>query len=231
MTNEVLFFITLLLNFFGIIAFYKFFGKNGLFVWMGFATIMANIEVVKAIDVFGMSMTLGNVIYGTLFLAADILNERYGQKNAKLGIYFGFATMIVFTFMTQVNLQYTPNASDFASPHMAVIFAITPRIMVASLGAYLIANIIDTYVFVWIRKHTGEKYVGLRKNGSTLVSQFIDSALFTLGAFLGVFPFGLVIELIFTTYFLKIALALLDTPFLYWAVKIKPVDEEQIKLF
>lgn len=56
--NEILFFITLIVNFIGIILAFKFFGKKGLFAWIAFATVSANIEVIKCVDIFGLSLTL-----------------------------------------------------------------------------------------------------------------------------------------------------------------------------
>lgn len=116
------------------------FGKAGLFVWIGFATVVANIEVTKSIDMFGLSVTLGNVIYGTIFLATDILSENYGGKEARKGVMIGFFTTVVFTIMSQINLLFIPNEQDFVSGAMETVFSIMPRICIASIVTYLISN-------------------------------------------------------------------------------------------
>ena len=218
--NELLFSITLLVNFVGILISYKLFKKTGLYTWIAFATIIANIEVTKCVDIFGMSLTLGNVIYGTIFLATDILSELYGGKSARKGVMIGFLSMIVFTIISQINLLFIPNSFDYVSEAMKTIFALTPRICIGSLIAYLISNTLDTYTYDFIKKKF-PKHLWLRNNGSTMTSQLVDSFLFTIIAFGGVFSWLEVIELSITTYLLKLIIALCDTPFLYIARKIK----------
>lgn len=215
--NEVLFFITLILNFFGILIAYKIFGKTGLYCWMVFATVLANIEVVKCVDIFSMSLTLGNVIYGTTFLVTDILGANYGIKEARKAVYLGFSAMVLFTVFTQVNLLYVPNASDFASPAMQTLFSLTPRICLGSLLAYVVANTLDTYLFHALNRFP----LWVRNNGSTMVSQFVDTWIFTLVAFWGVFDLKQLVELFITTYIIKFLIAACDTPFVYLAVKNK----------
>ena len=218
--NELLFVVTLVVNFAGILLAYKFFGKAGLFVWIGFATVVANIEVAKCIDLFGLSLTLGNVTYGTIFLATDILSEKFGGKVARKGVLVGFFTMISFTLMTQLSLLFVPNAQDFVSESMKNIFSIMPRICVASMATYLISNMLDTYTFEFIKKKF-PKHLWFRNNGSTLTSQLVDSFLFTFLAFAGIFGLMEMVELSLTTYAVKVVIAICDTPLLYVARKMK----------
>lgn len=194
--------------------------KQGLYVWIGIATIIANIEVTKCIDIFGMSLTLGNVIYGTIFLATDILSEIYGDKDSRKGVYIGFLSMITFTLLTQINLLYIPNKEDFVSSSMQIIFQLTPRICIGSLIAYIISNILDTYIYKFIKiKLPSDKWLWLRNNGSTMISQIIDSIIFTIISFIGIFDIKIIIELIITTYILKVIIAVCDTPFIYLSKK------------
>lgn len=213
--NEVLFFLTLVLNFTGILLAYWRFGKTGLYCWMVFATVLANIEVVKCVDIFSMSLTLGNVIYGTTFLVTDILGANYGIKAARKAVYLGFSAMVLFTVFTQLNLLYLPNEADFASPAMETLFSLTPRICIGSLLAYLIANTLDTYLFHALHRFP----LWVRNNGSTMVSQLVDTAIFTTVAFWGVFGHDMLLELFCTTYAIKLMIAACDTPFVYLAAK------------
>ena len=125
--NETLFFITLIINFCGILFSYRFFGKIGIFCWIAMATIIANVEVLKCVDIFNMALTLGNVTYGSIFLATDILNEKYGVQEARKSIYIGFFALLVFTLITQIDLLFIPNSSDFVAESMKTLFTITPR--------------------------------------------------------------------------------------------------------
>lgn len=219
--NELLFFVTIIVNFTGILIAYKLFGKLGLFVWAGLASVITNIEVTKCVDMFGASVTLGNVIYSSTFLATDILSERHGGKDARTAVWIGFFCAIAFTVIIQVSMLFEPNAHDLVSDSMDNIFGLLPRLCVASLIAYLVSNMLDTYVYDYIkRKHP--KHLWLRNNASTLVSQFVDNVIFTAIAWIGIYDLPTMIELGITSYIIKGAITLCDTPFLYAAKKIKP---------
>ncbi|MCS7144198.1 MAG: queuosine precursor transporter, partial [Archaeoglobaceae archaeon] len=94
MLNEIFGFLTLIVCFFGITLAYKFFGRAGLYMWMALSIVIANIQVTKIIEVFGLVTAMGNVIYGSTFLATDILTERYGAKYARKAVLVGFFAMI-----------------------------------------------------------------------------------------------------------------------------------------
>ncbi len=220
--NEALFFITIIINFAGVIFAYKFFGKVGIFAWIGIATIIANVEVLKCVDIFGMALTLGNVTYGSIFLATDILNEKYGVEEAQKSVYLGFFALLIFTAITQVDLHYISNSADFAGEAMKTLFTITPRVCFASMSAYFISNMMDVYLYKFIKNLLpSDKFLWVRNNGATWASQLFDTAIFTYIGFAGVFSKEIVFELFITTYIIKIIIALLDTPFLYIAKRIK----------
>lgn len=219
--NELLFILTVLVNFIGILLSYKCFKKVGLFIWVAIATIIANIEATKCVDMFGLSLTLGNVVYSTVFLATDILSEMYGGKEARRAVKIGFFSMIIFTILTQIDLLFIPNSQDLTNDAMHTIFGFMPRLCFASLITYIISNTLDTYLYEFIKKKfPDDKFLWLRNNGSTLISQLIDSVLFTIIGFAGIYSWKVVIDLSFVTYAIKFVVALLDTPFLYIAKRI-----------
>lgn len=220
--NEILFLVSLIINFSCVLFAYKFFGKIGIFCWIAMATVIANIEVLKCVDIFNMALTLGNVTYGSIFLATDILNEKYGIEDAQKSVYIGFFALLSFTVLTQVDLHYISNSSDFAGEAMKTLFSITPRICFGSMFAYFISNMLDVYLYMLIKKVLpSDKFLWVRNNAATMVSQFIDTIIFTLIAFAGVFSTNILFQLIITTYAIKLLIALLDTPFLYVAKRIK----------
>lgn len=231
MINEALFFLTIVLNFIGVFVIFKLFGKTGLFAWIGFAIILANIEVIKCVDLFTLALTIGNVIYGTIFLATDVLSEYYGEKEARRAVFIGFVIMVSFTIFIQVDLLFVPNSEDFASEAMETIFSLLPRICIASVLTYIVSNLMDTYLYGWWRKTKfcqNDKNMWIRNNGSTLISQAVDSIMFALIAYVGLFPMEIVLELALTTYAIKVLIALLDTPFLYCIKKYIPKGSKPI---
>ncbi|MFC2024361.1 queuosine precursor transporter [Chloroflexota bacterium] len=200
-----------------VILIYRFFGKNGLYVVIVASIIAANIMVVKTVEIFGLVATLGNILYGSIFLATDILTEVYGKKAARRGVWFGFIGMALATLWMQIGLKFIPHASDFAQGSLVTIFSILPRIAAASLIAYLASQHHDIWAFLFWKKKTQGRFLWLRNNASTMVSQAIDSVIFTSIAFWGVFDTSTWLEILLSTYLLKLAIAAVDTPFLYLA--------------
>lgn len=218
MFNEWFGFIFIVVNFTIFLAMYRLFGRTGLFVWVGVATILANLQVVKTIEVFGLTATLGNTMYGTAFLATDLLNERYGREDAKKAVWLGFFTLMMMTIIMQMVLLFEPGPSDFAQEPMSELFGLLPRIAAGSLAAYLVSQFADVYIFSYLqKKFPKDSQFWIRNNGSTMVSQLLDTLVFTTIAFLGAFPLSVWLQIFLSTYALKWIVALLDTPFGYIA--------------
>ncbi len=208
------------------------FGKMYIFVLIAVYSILMNIFVLKQFTLFGMVVTGGNALYGAVFLLTDILSEHYGKKEAFKAVIVGFLTSAVFVVATQVLLAFGPNEFDFAHPSLATLFTVTPRILMGSMLAYAIAQSFDVWAFDRILKWTGRKYLFLRNNGSTLVSQLIDTLIFTAVGlttfswlpFEGVITTEVFWSVAIATYIIKVIVAFLDTPFLYltyWVKKSK----------
>lgn len=225
MSNELLWVLFIVVQFCLLVGAYKLFGLTGLYVWIGFAIVAANIQVVKMVDLFGINATLGNIMYGSIFLATDLINEKYGRKQAQKAVYIGFVMLLAFTMITQMALLFTPNEYDFAQGALETLFTLLPRITLGSLIAYLISQTLDVYLFDKIKlKYGSRNQLWIRNNGSTLVSQAIDTAIFTIIAFLGVMPTEVVMEIFWFSYVIKIVTSVVDTPFVYWMRNIKPME-------
>lgn len=225
MQNELLWLVMLLANFFLIILAYKLFGKWGLIMWIPISVIVANIQVIQTVELFGLVATLGNIVYATSFLVTDILSENYGKTEAKKAVWIGFFSLISMTLLMNLALYFIPLEGDeFASvTHEATstIFKLMPRIAVASLIAYLLSQRHDVWAFhFWKKRFSKDRHLWLRNNLSTMVSQLIDSSVFVLVAFYGVFETPVLWEIFLTTYFLKWIVAAADTPFVYWAKRM-----------
>ena len=227
MPNELLLILSLIVLYGAVLVFYRLFGKLGLYVWTVIATISANIEVLILVDAFGMEQTLGNVLFATTFLVTDILSENHGKKEANVAVNIGIATSIAFIIISQSWMLYTPAASDFASPAIATIFSNTPRLMLASLIVYAICQKFDVWAYhawwAFTNKKCGDskKFLWLRNNGSTLISQLLNAILYTFGAFFGVYDIPTLISIVFASYVIFIVTSLADTPIVYLARKMK----------
>jgi uncharacterized integral membrane protein (TIGR00697 family) len=218
--NEILWFVMLVVNFVAIMLAFRLWGKLGLFIWIPMSVIIANIQVTKTVMLFGLEATLGNIVYATSFLATDILSEWYGKKEAAKAVAIGFFSLVVATIVMNIALVFTPAPSDHVHSSMITIFSLLPRITVASLVAYAVSQTHDIYAFeYWKKRKPHSSYLWLRNNASTMISQLIDTLLFTLIAFWGYFPLNVLYQIMITTYVLKWVVALCDTPFIYLARK------------
>ncbi len=211
-----------LVNFLLFLACYRLFGKLGLYAWVGVATVLANIQVVKTIEMFGFVMTLGNTMYGTIYLTSDLLNEKYGEKDAKKAVWFGFFTLIMTTIIMQMVLLFQPHEGDIAQGAMEKLFRLMPHLALASLAAYFISQFLDVKIYTFLKKKFPKReQLWIRNNGSTILSQLVDSLIFCTIAFAGVYPFDVWLDIFITTYLIKFVISLLSTPALYAARSFK----------
>lgn len=229
MPNELIFVITVLIYLGSVLLLYKLFGKNGLYAFAIFGTLLGNIAVCKCVDIFALSTTAGNVLYASTFLVTDILSEKYGKKDATKAVAYSFSIMVLWLIGTQLIMLFTPNANDYINDSLKVVFSLVPRITIASLIGFIVSQYLDVtlYHLIWKKTGNSKAMLWLRNNGSTLTSQAVDTVIFTTIAFWGVYPKNVFFSILITTYLFKAVVALLDTPFMYWARRIVPLNEKE----
>ena len=205
---------------------YKLFGKSGLYCVSVMATVLANIEVIILIKAFGIEQTLGNVLFAVTFLITDILSECEGKKSANKAVFLSIFSQIFFLVLSQSWLLYTPSENDTSMAAIKAVFSSTPRVVLASLAVYAISQIFDVWLYhKWwnfTQKKFGDKrkFLWLRNNGSTLVSQIINTLLFTVIAFAGTYDVKTLLSIFGSSYLIYFVTTLLDTPVLYLARRI-----------
>lgn len=226
MSNEILLIFSVLLYFGTVLVLLRVFKEQGMYLWTVIATITANIEVLILVRAFGMEQTLGNVLFASTFLVTDILSELYGKKAAKKAVVYGSLTSVLFIICSQYWLLFSPSENDWAMESMKTVFSNTPRVMIAGIAAYVISQFFDVWLYhKWwdfTNKICGAKnrFLWLRNNGSTLISQLINTLLFTWGAFFKIYPVSTLISITLSTYVIYIITSIADTPFVYAARKM-----------
>ena len=218
--NEILLIIEIIIMFGLLVLAKKFFGKEGIFVWIGIASILANIQVSKCINIFGISGTLGNVMFASNFLATDILSECYGEKEAKKGVYIGLFSVIVYLICMQLSLVFVPNNIDNVNEAMKVLFGFAPRICISSVVMFFIANLVDVKLYNYLKKKSKNKRLWFRNNVSTIICNCLENFGFAFLAFLFTYPFIDIMEIAISTCLIEVFIAVCDTPFLYIAKSI-----------
>lgn len=207
---------------------YRFLGRNGLYAVIVASIIVANIQVLKTVEIFGFVTTLGNVLYGGIFFATDILAEVYGKRAARRGVWLGFIGMGLMTLWMQLGLKFVPHASDFAQGPLTDIFSLMPRIALGSMVAYLVSQHYDIWAFLYWKRRTRGRFLWLRNNASTMASQAIDTVIFCSIALWGLYDTEVWLQILLSTYVMKIIVAAVDTPFLYLAKRLRlPRDVPQ----
>ncbi|WP_145443350.1 queuosine precursor transporter [Staphylococcus hominis] len=232
MYNEFFGIATFFVTFILMVLMYRCFGKQGLIAWVAIGTIIANIQVIKTVDIFGISATLGNVMFASIYLATDILNDIYGRKVAKRAVWLGFSSTLVMIIVMQMSLHFIPAPEDISQKALSTIFDLVPRIALGSIIAYIIGQHVDVFIFSMIKKvFQSDKTFIIRAYGSTVLSSIIDTALFVTIAFIGTLPTSVVFEIFITTYVLKLVSTIFNVPFGYIAKsfyrkgKIQKLDE------
>lgn len=221
--NNLLIILTVVLYYSGVLFAFKKWGKVGLYAWIVIGTVFANLEVNKLVDIFGFEMTLGNVLFSSTFLVTDIMSECFGKEESKKCVQLGVFASICMIVMTNIALLFKPSANDIMQESMQTLFGTVPRICAASLFTYILVQIWDIFAYhkIWditTKKFKNkERFLWLRNNGSTILSQLINSVLFNALAFGGVYDNSTLISIIVCSFVFCLILALLDTPFMYLA--------------
>lgn len=229
MTNELLLTGSLIFIFSMTLAAYRCFGKTGLYCLSALATVLANIEVVLLVNAFGMEQTLGNVLFASTFLITDILSECEGKKEANRAVWIGMFCSFFFLLLSQSWLLYLPAEGDTVMPSLKGVFSNTPRMLIASFIVYAISQLFDVWLYhkwwIFTEKKSGDrkKFLWLRNNGSTLISQIVNTLLFTIFAFYGTYDTATLLSIFFSSYVIFIFTSLLDTPVLYLARRMKHI--------
>lgn len=222
--QEALWLATLALDLTSTVILYRLFGKAGLQVAIATAIILANLQGPKLTIIFGLETSLGVIFYSSIFFATDVLSENYGRQEAAKAVWMGFAVSVVVLVMMSLALLYqpssNPNTAEFSADiheSFSTIVNFTPRFIAGSLLAYVVSQRFDVWAFHKIKSMTGERWLWLRNNGSTLASQMLDTAIFSLIIWAHEVGIAKALALGFAKFVFKIVIALIDTIFIYWA--------------
>lgn len=186
------------------------------------AAVLAN----KLIQIGPFVVPGGVIVASATFLITDILCERWSRIEAQKAVWIGFYALFLFVLSLEAIL-YWPGpafALDKAKSFHEVL-GLTPRILLGSVLAYLVSQNHDVWAYEFWKRKTEGRHLWLRNNASTIVSQGLDSAIFITVSFYGVFPIG---PMILDLWLIKIVIALLDTPFIYfvrWVIDRYPISE------
>lgn len=201
---------------------------QGLIVMLG---LFLGITDGKVIEVFGLPTTLGTALYVTNFLAADVLTEVHGRKVAYDTVRIAVFTAILFQiYLLAVRLTVPVADVTALSGAMEVVFGTSLRLVAAGMLVYYLSQTLDVFLYARIRQWTGGRYLWLRNNLSTLISQLFDTFAFAFLAFYGVFDGWAQLALV--SYAVKAIVVVVDTPFAYlsrWAARRSQATDHKFR--
>ncbi len=163
-------------------------------------------------------LSAGVLPYPITFLVTDILSEIYGRKKTNQVVMMGFAALIFTLFILWLGSMFPSIADSPVNDELyQAAYGNSWRVIMSSMVAYIIAQLVDVRLFHFWKGLTGGKYLWLRNNASTVVSHLVDTTLVVSVLFVGVKSWNEIGEMIRDGWMFKALAALADTPFLYLA--------------
>jgi queuosine precursor transporter len=182
--------------------------------------VTSNIIAIKIAGVGPFSVPAAIVIFPLAYLFGDVLTEVWGYRVARMVIWTGFlANIIVVVFIAiAIAIPADPHYADQAA--YSRVLGSSPRLVAASLTAYLLGEFLNAFVLARLKVATGGRLLWTRTIGSTLIGQGVDSAVFISLAFAGTEPWSLLLVIIRDVWIVKVLYEIVATPFTYAIVNV-----------
>ncbi len=178
--------------------------------------LISNVTSTKIVDLGPFTFDGGTILFPLSYIFGDILTEVYGYSRSRKVIWLGFVSAMLMS-VTFILVGVLPPAADWHyQTAYDQILGLTPRIVAASLVAYLVGEFSNSFILAKLKLLTHGRWLWTRTIGSTLIGQIVDTALFIAIAFTGVVPSGLLLTLIVSNYLFKCGVEILFTPVTYW---------------
>ena len=195
-----------------------------------FVTVLVCSNVIgaaKVSTVWGYSFGAGVLFFPISYIFNDVLTEVYGYARARKVVWAGFGALLFASLMSFV-IVWLPPAPDWGDQEAyRTVFGQTPRIVFASITAFFVGELSNSYVLAKMKIRTEGRHLWMRTIGSTIVGEGIDSAVFYPVAFFGVWSNDLLIEVMIANYLIKTGWEALITPVTYRVVSfLKKAEHE-----
>jgi uncharacterized integral membrane protein (TIGR00697 family) len=203
-----------------------------LFVTVLVLTNIIGAKLTYAFGTDGLAIPTGILTYPITFVVTDVVSEIYGRKRADYMVVMGFAMSILMLVLVHIAVGLEPHpawvpteGAYYESPALyqqafESVFGFNAILVVGSMCAYLTAQLTDNYLFHFWKRATKGKYLWIRNNGSTMISQLVDTSVVgSIVFFIGFkMEVGTAVSIMVTLYVFKLMLAAIDTPITYLAV-------------
>lgn len=185
-------------------------GREAITAWIALQTILANLFVLKQIDLWSFTVTCGDVYAVGTILGLNLLQEYFGKESAVRATWISFFLMIFFALMSAAQVLYLPSAEDKMHAAFVSVLTQTPRLLFASFFTFFVVQRLDVWLFSMLQRFFPKARLLFRASASLILSQFLDTALFS---FLGLY--GLVSSMMAVfiwSFFIKLLIILAMMP-------------------
>ena len=170
---------------------------------------------------FDSHLSVGVFMFPIVFVMTDVIGEVYGKRFAKFFVLAGIASTVLWILYNFLALSLPwSDAGAWAEGHYETIFGVTVRLAIASIVAFAIAEYQDVISFFFFKNRFAKTGFWLRSTLSNIWSQFLDTVLFMVIAFYGVYETPVLLSLILTWWLYKVAMGLLYTPLAYIGITL-----------
>lgn len=189
--------------------------------------ILSNITSTKILSLGWFSFDGGTILFPLSYIFGDVLTEVYGYGRSRRVIWTGFLMNVLMVLVFWI-VGILPPAFDWSNQAAYdAILGLVPRIVLASLCAYLVGEFLNSYILAKLKIKTAGKYFWLRALGSTMIGEFFDTSIFLLIAFAGVLPWNLIWIIWVSNYIFKVSIEIVLLPITYRVVAFLKKKEEE----
>lgn len=212
--NEIIFFFQILIIVFFALRSLKF-GKEALVAWVAIQALIANLFVLKQVTLFGFDVTSSDAFAIGSLLGLNFLQEYFSKEDASKATQICAVFMIFFVLVSKIHLFFEPNIHDFSHPAFELLLSPTTRLLFASMSVFLIVQQFDIRFFAYLKKSFPGWNFAARTSLVLIVSQTLDTVLFSLAGLYGIV--NSVVDIIIFSLAIKLIVIFCITPFLRWA--------------
>ncbi len=181
------------------------FGKTGLMCWIGLQPVLANLFVLKQISLYGFTVTCSDVYAVNCALGLNLMQEYYGKEEAKKGVWISFIMLVFFVLMSLIHLLYQASPHDYSQAAYQLILSTTPRLVMASITAFLCVQWFDVQFFHFLKTKANHLSLFTRNCICLTLSQFIDTLLFSILGLWGLV--SEILDVILISFLIKLSIA------------------------
>ena len=201
---------------------------HGIALLFGVMLVVSNVIASKIIQLGPFALPAGIICFPIVYIINDVLAEVYGYAQTRSVIWWGFAALALSTVVFAVAVLLPPAGFYEGQEAFSSVFGLVPRIALASLVAYLVGSFLNAYVLSRMKVRMQGRHLWARTIGSTVVGEGVDSVVFNVIAFAGVFGFEQLIVIAVSGFVLKTLYEIAATPLTYfivgWVKRVEGID-------